>query len=100
MIADDQEIERPRQLRPLSGGGPDFLATGEAIGGVRLHVRADGAGVERDGGVQVRVAEVRAGGKVASGIGRVPRLLECLRGGLLVELPQVVRRGRRHNREH
>ena len=57
VVRHDQKIERARQLRLLTGRAGDFLALGEAIR-IRWHQRGTGgAGVHRQGRVQVCVTE-------------------------------------------
>ena len=45
VVGDDEEVERPRQLGQLTGGGGDLLALGEAIGVARPEARAERAGI-------------------------------------------------------
>ena len=75
MVGDDEEIERPRQLGELAGGRRDLLAFGEAVGVARPEARAEGAGVEGEQGVEMRVAEERPGREVAPGPGRIGPLV-------------------------
>ena len=74
VIGDDEEIERPRQLRRLPGRGRDLFALGEAIRIARTKPRAESAGVHRERGVQMRVAEERPGREIAAGVRRVGAL--------------------------
>ena len=74
VVGDDEEIERPRQLGRLSRRRHDLLALGEAIGIARAEPRAERAGVEREHGVEMGVAEERPRREIASRIGRIGRL--------------------------
>ena len=58
VVGDDDEIERRRQSRLLSGGGRHLLALREPICVLRPRRAAGQARVERQRGVDVRVAEV------------------------------------------
>ena len=60
VIGDDEEIERARELRGLAARGHDLLAAREAIRVARIQAAAERAGIHREAGVQVRVAEERA----------------------------------------
>ena len=73
VVRDHQEVERPRQLGAQAAGRGDLLAAGEAEG-VLLPEPVHRAGIDRDRGVQVGVAEQRPGRKAAPGIGRELRL--------------------------
>ena len=48
VVGDDEEIERPRQLRRLARRGHDLFAFGEAIGIARPEPGAERARVERE----------------------------------------------------
>ena len=85
VIGDDEKIERARELRRLAARGHDLFAAREAIGVARTQTAAERAGIHRERGVQVRVAEERAGGEVAVGVGRVGAFLERLCGFVAVE---------------
>ena len=72
-----------RQLGRLARGRRDLLALGEAIGIARRQPRSEGARIERERRVQMRVAEERPGREVAARIGRIgplgrEELLGCL----------------------
>ena len=62
------------ELHRLAARRGDLLAPGEAVGIARGEPRAECARVHRERGVQVRVAEERAGREVAARVGRVGRL--------------------------
>ena len=85
VIRDDEEIERARELRGLAARGHDLLAAREAIGVARSQAAAERAGIHREAGVQVRVAEERARREFAIGVRRIGALLERLSGFVLVE---------------
>ena len=90
VVGDDQKIERPRQLRRLAGRRRDLLALGEAIGVARAEPCAEGAGVDRERGVEVGVAEERPGREIAPGPGRIrPLGGKDLLGRRLVERADV-----------
>ena len=74
VVGDDQEIERSRQLRRLARRSRDLLAFGKAIGVGWAEPRAEGARVERERRVEMRVAEERPGREIAAGVGRIGRL--------------------------
>ena len=91
---------RPRENRAaatacrLSRRRHDLLALGEAIGVARVEPRAEGAGVHREAGVGVGVAEERPGREVASGPGRIrPLGGKDLLGRRLVERADVGDKG-------
>lgn len=65
MVRDDEEIERTRQLGREPGRGGDHIAARELVGLARAERRPRHAGIEREGRVEVRVAEQRTGGEVA-----------------------------------
>ena len=65
MIADDEKIERPRQLYALATRSSDFLAFGEAVGILRREPTAECPRVHRERRMQVRIAKERTRGKVA-----------------------------------
>ena len=71
VVGDDEEVERPRELRRLAAGGRDLLAPGEAIGVARRRAGAERAGIQRERRVQVRVAEERPRREVAVRVGRI-----------------------------
>jgi hypothetical protein len=101
MVGHDQKVERSGQLHLLAAGRRDLLAAGQTIGVGWVQTRAEGARVERDRSVEVRIAEERARGEVAARVRRVGRLPRRLLGGRPVEgagnahgLPLTLRRGR------
>jgi hypothetical protein len=57
VIGHYEKVERLRELHPLAGVCSYLLAAGELIGVFRPENRAEGARVERDRRVNVRVAE-------------------------------------------
>ncbi len=87
VVGDDEEIERARELRRLSAGGHDLLAAREAIGIARTEPAASRARIHREGGVQMRVAEERARGEFAIGVGRVRALFERASAASLSSVP-------------
>ena len=89
VVGDDEEIERPRQLRRLAARGRDLLAAREAIGVARAEPRAERARVDRERRVQVRVAEERARREVAPRRASRAAWQEHLLGRLLVERADV-----------
>ncbi len=74
MVCHDKKVERSGQLDRLTGIGGYFLSPREPVGIARSEPRAEGAGVHREPGVQMRVAEEGPRGEVAARIGRVIRL--------------------------
>jgi hypothetical protein len=56
MVGDHQPVERTAELRRLAAGGSHLLAAGEAIGVVKPEPRAEETGIDRQAGMQVRVA--------------------------------------------
>ena len=74
MIADDEKIERARQLYALATRSSDLLAFGEAVSILRRQPTAKRSRVHRERCMQVRIAEERTRGKVASGVRRIRRL--------------------------
>ena len=90
MIADDKKIERARQLYALAARSCDLLAFGEAVSILRREPTAKRSRVHRERCMQVRIAEERTRGKVASGIRRIRRLgRKGLLGGCLIECTYV-----------
>jgi hypothetical protein len=71
MIGDDQEIQRTRQFDHLTARGLELLTAPETVGVFGPESTAEGARIHREGGVQVRIAEVRARGEIALGIRRI-----------------------------
>jgi hypothetical protein len=71
MVGDHQEVERPLQPRWKSGRRLDFLALGEAVGGVEIDCTPDHPGIGGVGGVQVGVAEEDLVGEFLTGVGRI-----------------------------
>ena len=97
VIGDDQEVERPRQLDRLAAVRSDLLAASEAVGILGRQAGAERAGIHREGGVQVRVAEERQRREIAPCVGRIVGLRrEYLVELALVRRPDVrlLRRGR------
>ncbi len=86
MIGDDEEVQWPRQLRWLPRGRGNLFASGEAIGVLGAQPRPEGTGIHRKGGVEMGIAEQRAGRKFAAGIGRIGGL-ERLLGRSLSNVP-------------
>ena len=76
-----QEVERSRQLHALAHRGGQFFALGEAVSVPRAKAAAEGASIEGERRVQVRVTEQRSRRIGAACVGRV-RLLERLLGRL------------------
>ena len=74
VIGDDEEVERTAEPDRLPARGDHLLALGKAVSLGRPQSRAEHSGVERDRGVQVRVAEERAFRKRSVCIGRVRAL--------------------------
>ena len=74
VIGDDQEVERPRKFRELSGRGHDLLALGETVGVARTEPRAERPGIKRHACMDMSVAEERPRRKVAASIGRIRTL--------------------------
>ena len=74
VVGDHEEVERPRELHRLPGRRRDLLAPGEAVGVARRQPRTGRAGVHRERGVQVRVAEERPRWEIAARVRRVRRL--------------------------
>ncbi len=100
VIGDDEEVERTRQLDRLAAGRLDLVALGEDVGVTRREPCAKRAGVHGKRRVQVRVAEVGAGGEVAPGVGGVERPAGKGFLGLgLVQLPGIAF-GSRHGQGH
>ena len=102
VVRDDEEVERARELHGLAAGGRDLLAAREPVGLAGREPRARGAGVHRERGVQVRVAEERPHREVAPRVRRVDGLLrERLLDGGLVGLAGVLgERRSRHPQGH
>ena len=71
MVGHDEEIQRARKPGRLTRGGSDLFTASEPISLLRPEPGAKSDGIERLRGVQVRIAEEGAGGKVAFGVGRV-----------------------------
>ena len=105
MVGDDEEIERPRQLRRLTRRRHDLLASGEAIGIARSEPCAERAGIHRKGRVQMRIAEEgpRSGNCARRRASRVASSWKSF-GSVVVECAHVgVRRllpARRHATRH
>ena len=69
MVRDHQEVERLPQLGAQPAGRQHLLATGKAEGVLLAHT-VKRACIDRDGRVQVGVAEQRPRGEGPAGIGR------------------------------
>src|SRR6185295_6723607 len=80
MVGDGEEVERARQLHPLTRRRGQFLAAGEAVGVFEPQAIAEGAGVHRSACVDVRVAPVDAA-RIVPRRGRRVRLLRLERPG-------------------
>ena len=83
MVGDHQPVQRPPQPGGLPAGGHDLLAAREAIGIVQPQPRAEQAGIDRQAGVQVRVAPQNLVGKTALGVWRIDLAAVKPRQGLL-----------------
>ena len=65
-----QEIQRPPQSRLEAGGGGDFLATGESIGGFETQPVATGGSIRGGIRMQVGITPEHPGGGRQTRIGR------------------------------
>src|SRR6185436_10722241 len=71
MVGYHKKIERPREFRQLSRRGRDLLALGEPVSVARSQTRAKGAGIHRERGMEMCVAEQWPRWEVSSGPGRI-----------------------------
>ena len=76
MVRYDKKVERPAKLHRLARGGDDFLAAGEAVSLLGAERVTEGRGVERIGGVQMRVAPQHLSRIIPPRVGRVSRFSE------------------------
>jgi hypothetical protein len=75
MVGDHSKIQRTGNADGLAGVRHDLLALGIAIGIPRAEDCPEGAGVKRQGRVQVRFAEQRPVREISPSIGRIGWLL-------------------------
>ena len=73
MVRYDKKVERPAKLHRLARGGDDFLAAGKSVGFLRAERVTEGRGVERIGGVQMRIAPQHLSRIILPRVGRVSR---------------------------
>jgi hypothetical protein len=69
MIGDDKEIKRAGEFYAKAVRGGDFLTTSEAEC-ILLSDPVHGAGIDRNGGMQVRISPQNPGWKIPTGVGR------------------------------
>ncbi len=74
VVRDDEEIERAGELHRLLRRRGDLLPLGEAIRVAGVEAATERAGIHREAGVQMRVAEERSRWEVAPGVRRIRRL--------------------------
>jgi hypothetical protein len=93
VVGDDEPVQGPGELHPLSVGGGHLLAPGEAVGLLGAENDAEGPGVKGVVGVEVGVAPEDLRRVVAPGVGGVARRLEDIPDVLLGYDAGVVRQG-------